>query len=273
MMNERDIERAAGEVLAILGMEAPPVEPFEIARQEGIALLPGEYDGCFDSRIEYRRMAKSGRFWLFYAKEAPPDRPPGRVRFSIAHELGHYYLHHHRQALMSGQSHSSQSGFVSAREVEQEADLFAAALLMPDSRFTAEVRKKSQGICSLDELVLMADTVFETSVTSTVRRSTQLNFEPCAMIISRGGQVIYCVSSEDLREMGMGWIRTATPVPSSSITGELLKTRESTGKTEGKGRVYPDVWFNARDRRPLWEEALILGRTGLVLTFIVVDED
>jgi hypothetical protein len=57
-MNEADIEREAEAVLLAHELSAVPVDPFHIARLEGVALLPGRYDGCFDGRIEYRRAGR-----------------------------------------------------------------------------------------------------------------------------------------------------------------------------------------------------------------------
>lgn len=66
-----------------------------------------------------------GEHWILYDE----DRPLDQLRFTVAHELGHCLLHH-----LDGQSslldaHSSFS--LDALLMEQQADLFAAALLSP----------------------------------------------------------------------------------------------------------------------------------------------
>src|SRR4051812_9187301 len=112
-MTVEAIERCANDVLAAHEIRSLPVDPFYIAQQEKIALLPGDYDGCFDGRIEFRGRGAGGRFILYYAQPQAGSRPAGRVRFSVAHELAHFYLPQHRAYLLSGVWHGSHAGFVS----------------------------------------------------------------------------------------------------------------------------------------------------------------
>lgn len=51
------------------------------------------------------------------------SQPPGRRRFSLWHEIGHYWLH-------AGTSYCGASTFLE-RALEREADRFAADVLMP----------------------------------------------------------------------------------------------------------------------------------------------
>lgn len=59
-------------------------------------------------------------------------------RFTLAHELGHYFIDQHRRGLEEGKvrSHGSVVEFESELPIEQEADTFAASLLMPRERFS-----------------------------------------------------------------------------------------------------------------------------------------
>src|SRR5258706_4580314 len=124
MMRASEIERLASEVLSGWGGKTPPVDVESIARDEGIALGPGSYGENFCGRIEFH--SDVSKFILFH-----PDldlvHNPARVRFSIAHELGHYFIEHHRELLMAGRAHNSTSGFICEDDIEREADEFAAA--------------------------------------------------------------------------------------------------------------------------------------------------
>jgi len=64
---------------------------------------------------------------------------PERQRFTIAHELGHYFLHH--------DSNSETDAIISFRgernNLEFQADQFAAELLMPPGRLKEEYKKLS----------------------------------------------------------------------------------------------------------------------------------
>jgi hypothetical protein len=271
-MTEADIEREAEGVLLAHDLGSPPVDPFHIARLEKIALLPGRYDGCFDGRIEYRRTSRQGRFLLFYAEPEPGLRPEGRVRFSVAHELAHFYLPHHRDYLLSGRWHGSRSGFVSERPVEREADQFAAALLLPRRQFMDRIRRKNFR-CDLSDLLHFADEVFHTSVVSTVIRYVQMDVEQCCVVLSRQGHTLFSLRSAEMKRIGLGWVERDSPVPSGSVTARLVRSAQDVGASRAEGTTESEVWFETGRRGPLWEEAMLLGRSGLALSFLVVDAD
>lgn len=69
-------------------------------------------------------------------------RSSGRRRFTIAHELGHWVLHCGGQAVGAQYCRSEDVGAHAAgREIERQANAFAAALLMP----AAAVREAAAG--------------------------------------------------------------------------------------------------------------------------------
>lgn len=61
----------------------------------------------------------------------PPMTSFRRDRFTIAHELGHYFLHYRRLNLTG----PADFGRGSRNRAETEANVFAASLLMPKDRF------------------------------------------------------------------------------------------------------------------------------------------
>ncbi|MDB5340071.1 MAG: hypothetical protein JWN70_5690 [Planctomycetaceae bacterium] len=268
-MSAVDIDNIVQDVLAAYDILSVPVDPLSIAREEGICLLPGEYDNCFDGRIECREDEGRLNFYLFYAEVRPVFRPESRVRFSIAHELGHYYLPRHREILLSGCSHSSHSDFVSDKNLEREADSFAASLLMPHELFVDEVRSRSGGYCTLKDLIELANHTFNTSITSTALRYAHLNFEACCVVLSRAERVLYSVRSEDMKSMGLGYVAKGVKLPKHSVTAKQLSVAPSRVEMSTlEGTVHSDLWFDSGRRIPLWEEAIRLGGTGLTLTFL-----
>jgi len=266
-LTDREIDEQAREILCSLDRWSLPVDPLAIAEEEQIELAPGEYSDGFDARIEYLRDVRS---FVLYYRSVGPGRTAGRVRFSVAHELGHYYLH--RDYLFAGHAHDSQSDFRSRDPKEQEADEFAARFLMPQELFVNEVRNFRQRNCTLAELCHLADQVFATSVTSTVRRYCQCDIEPCCVVISEGSQVKWAVSSEDMRRLGMGYVEFGQSLPRMSKTFYLRQAADGGNTTPVDGEVASSVWFSRPYRPKLWEEAMLLGRTGLSLTYLTVVE-
>lgn len=264
---DRDLEREANRVLQALDMWRVPVDPFAIAAEEEIETAPGAYGPKFDARIEFLPSVEA--FALYY-RQGGFGRSEGRVRFSIAHELGHFYLH--RDQLLRGDTHCSQADFRSRNPVEQEADEFAARLLMPESLFVAAVRQFRQRVCVLSDLCRLADTVFHTSLTSTVRRYCQCNLEPSSVVVSQQGKVKWAVHSEDMRRLGHGYIEAGRPVPRMSRTAALWSVlREGDQPEPVEGSVQASVWFERGYARRLWEQAMVLGTTGLVLTYLTME--
>jgi hypothetical protein len=264
-MTESRIEQLAEAILAERGLTEPPIDPFALAQQEGIRLAPGQYDNCFDGRIQYRRTPRGDRFYIFYAKENPPLRPASRVRYSVSHELGHYFLPAHRNYLLSGDWYGSQTEFLSARRPEREADWFAAALLMPRRSFISRVQR-IRGRCGLTELARLAAGVFHTSLTSTAIRYAQLNFAACCVVLSECGRMRFGVMSEEMKLWSLGWLGH---IPKQSVTGQVLAAQRNGRRVKTCGLVKADVWFPEAPAQVLWEEAKVLGHTGRTLTFLV----
>ena len=73
-----------------------------------------------------------------YVNAVEAQRSPGRKNFTIAHELGHWHLHHDASELGQGRFCRSDDVGGDARalreaiQLEREANRFAAALLMPE---------------------------------------------------------------------------------------------------------------------------------------------
>ena len=83
-------------------------------------------------------------FGILYATHIPSE---GFQRFSIAHELGHYFLDGHIDHILPKDGvHTSHAGFVSADPYELEADQFAAGLLMPSIPFKRALARQELGI-------------------------------------------------------------------------------------------------------------------------------
>jgi len=153
-----------------------PVDLVQVANQKKISTSFGAYGEGFDGMLEY----KDGRFHIFcnLDRVGGPDSP--RARFTLAHELGHYYIDGHRNLLASGgiPPHLSRCEFESSQLSEQEADLFAAHFLMPERRF----RKAGKGKATGFACILKLANEFGTSLTSTAVRYVSLNMFPCVLI-------------------------------------------------------------------------------------------
>jgi hypothetical protein len=263
-MRNREVEQKADDVLSAYQVHTGPVDVLGIAREEGIELAEGDYAESFCGRIEHHR--ELGGFVLFHPRIAP-SKNVGRVRFSIGHELAHYFLDHHRAMLMSGRSHNSTSDFICDEALEREADRFAAALLIPS--FALQQRLAQRGYMALREILVLAQE-WQSSATSAAIRYARFTKEACGIVVSQDGIVQFYQPSDEAKATGFGFLRKGASVPPGSRTSEIKETRIGVGIREGAGNA--EDWFPGRSQhRELWEEAFSLGGTGMVLTLLAVN--
>ena len=191
-VHERRIAGACSEAEALMSRLGPfqaPIDPIAIAGTERrlLRLCPGDYKDAFDGRLEY--LPRVGRFLCYYnTKYDRPDDPDHapRTRFSLAHELGHFFIEsHHAYLRAGGRPHSSKGEFLGSVTVEQQADAFAAHLLMPDRLFKPLA---NQGDPSVQIITTLAHT-FHTSLLSTTRRVIECSDFYCAAVAVRDGRI------------------------------------------------------------------------------------
>ncbi len=127
-----EIEQEAKKVLQRYGLYSLPTDPLGLAHKLGITVNNVEF---IDDSLSALIARKGETTRIFVAQ----SEPPYRKRFSVAHELGHYFLHlpgdgeivdkrihmYRGKALNGGDWDEGR-----AREIE--ANRFAAALLMPE---------------------------------------------------------------------------------------------------------------------------------------------
>ena len=93
---------------------------------------------------------------------------PPRRRFTIGHELGHWVMHRSgQQALFCRRTSVDERAVVPARDIEEEASAFSAALLMPQWLFVREHARCDGDVGELGR-------TFGTSAAATGRRVVAL---------------------------------------------------------------------------------------------------
>lgn len=161
----------AERLLAKLGRASVPVDVRAVANELGLTLIEQAL-----ADVSGLLMTGNGRA-LIAVNRTDVDH---RKRFSIAHEIGHFYLGHQFEA--GAHVHVDKGNFISARGAraaagvdpkEIEANQFAAALLMPSALVRAEVHKLTQGGPLNDLQVPKLATLFGVSDQAmTIRLST-----------------------------------------------------------------------------------------------------
>lgn len=248
-----------------------PIDPGAIvSAQPRLQLAYGHFGDAFDGLLEWR----DEEFWMYcnLARVGMPDNP--RARFTLGHELGHYFIDEHRNALTSGRTepHPSFSEYQSDELSELEADLFASHLLMPTREFELSMRKVQRGIAGM----LKLKEQFNTSLTSTAIRYVKSARFFCAVIKwNPDGYGWKWVSSEAFQGRYIRTVRRHEDLPRDSATRTVMGQQHHLGFEE-RGTV-ASTWFDFvrtgghRDSI-LVEQAISLGPYGFLTVLTSTSE-
>ena len=168
LAQERDpIEAIVQKARAIIldaveqGWSGPPFDPFQLAERLKISVLPR--DEVLDARLV--PSARGARI------EYNPNRPPGRTRFSIAHEIAHTLFPDYAAAIRKREQSSGDDW-----QVELLCNIAAAEFLMPIGSAT-ELENEAIDI----ENLMRLQKEFDVSSEALFLRIVKLTNEPCAV--------------------------------------------------------------------------------------------
>ncbi|MGH8414713.1 MAG: ImmA/IrrE family metallo-endopeptidase [Gammaproteobacteria bacterium] len=273
MTRDNPYSRSAGVAERVVrehGITALKVDPIAIAEKLGIEVMakPASSGGVSGMLIRV-----GNQFGIAYATHIDST---GFRRFSIAHELGHYFLPGHVDSVFAdGNIHESHAGFNSTDRYEMEADHFAARLLMPNALFSEALRHAGDGLAAVERL----SATCETSLTATAIRYAQCSHDPVAIIVSTSTRIDYCFMSKSLAEVkGLEWIRKGQPLPVGGPTHALNGQPDRVRRADRNvGTSDLQDWFGGPFSVEITEDVVGLGRYGKSLTVLhgieLPDED
>jgi Zn-dependent peptidase ImmA (M78 family) len=236
------------------------IDPFSIAENNGITYSFGDYADSFDGLLEWQQ----GRFHIYGNANRIRDKAYARARFTFGHELGHFYIDDHRQAMEQGAaSVACLTDFQSENAAERDADFFASHLLMPTERFISAARGVGAGSAALKKLADM----FGTSFSSTVIRYAQSNVSPVIAMLWTASTRRWCWSSSQFSELTNNWaFKDPSRLPRDSATVGLLDEPMSNPVARGTtlSTWFPRIRQGGRDDRIMMEDALSLGGFGVI---------
>lgn len=145
-----------------------PVDLELIAKLNGISVVPVKHIGAWDEDISGMITYEEGKPTIYIRKR---DTIP-RQRFTLAHELGHFFLHEGKRFRDNYASTSSSNYDVD----EVAANAFAAELLMPSLAVEYFITKEN--LKEVDELA----NVFKVSLKAMTYRLVNLGWLPSWVI-------------------------------------------------------------------------------------------
>jgi len=256
----RPAECEAEKVIESQGISELPVNPIDLARSINIEVKSeGNTKGV--SGMLLRKGEQYGIFYSTYIDNV------GFQHFSVAHELGHYFLPGHIDAVLGGGNiHRSHAGFISNDRHEKEADYFAANILMPTPLFTDAMKRAGDGFIAIKSLADLC----QTSLTATAIRYAQCTGDPVAAVLSSGNQVDYCFMSDSLKEMeGIEWLRKGAFLSKDTATFAFNQDKDCASRAEHtENTCNLQDWFGGSCDAEITEEVVGLGNYGKTLTVL-----
>jgi hypothetical protein len=227
----------------VLGPEHFPINVVELALQytaqrfpgDAITLAKGANLPGFDGAL-YRAPAGAVGWGIIYNNAIAS---PGRINFTLAHEFGHYLLH--RLAYPKGIECSAQDvarGDALYAQIEQQANCFAANLLMPLDDYRRQISPHDKA--DLDMISHCADR-YRVSLIAAILRWLGYTDRRAVLVVSRDGFILWSRASETALRTGAFFRTSGGPIeiPSTSLAAtqdQLVDARA--GLQHG-----PSVWF------------------------------
>ena len=188
---------------------------------------------------------------------------PGRRRFTLAHEIGHFLLHKHNSQGRFDTGHT----FAIWNEAgeEAEANVFAAELLMPDYLFKPRLKRQAPSFKNLDQLA----EDFAASRLSTALQYVHYCHEQVALVFSRNGQIVWSKSARDFP-----WAIRKGELSKDSGAGALAADNPNETGRMAPTPVYAWLTDFERDRdHDIMEESRVVSAYGGILSLLWAKDD
>lgn len=261
-----EAENTAQRIVEECGFTALPICPFEIAKRNDIHVEPKQSS---KPGVSGFLMRVGDMFGIRYAQHIQNE---GFIRFTVAHELGHYFLPGHPEKLFPNGNgmHESKSGFITNDPVERQADYFASALLMPVHQFREAVDYAGSGFAAIEKLAKQC----KTSITATAIRYASFTDDSVAVIVSSGERVDYCFMSDGIRDIrGITWIKKGDLLPNGTTRRFNRDPANIEEARREESTCNLDDWFDGAPDVEVNEDVIGLGSYGKTLTILHTDED
>lgn len=189
-------------------------------------------------------------------------RSTGRIRFTQAHELGHYILHR----LGRDSFECSDEDMIDLKQdevdIESQADSFASTLLMPLDDF------REQAATATFEMLGACAERYGVSLTAATLRWLSFTSQIAVLVVHRDGFVLWAKSSKAAMDAGAFFRTKGQPiaVPPASLAADPRVQRELHGE-----QADAKAWFpHAESGMALKEMKISADHYDFVMTLLVL---
>ncbi len=224
-----------------------------------ITLVEGDaFSDKFDGML--MKKPKKNEWGIFYNTNIANE---GRINFTIAHELGHYFLHmdsNNNDVFKCGEKDILTSFEAT---IEFEANTFASNLLMPNNDFREQIENQHFSF----DLMNHCCNRYETSLTATVSKWLSLTTKKAIAILSEDGGMHWAISNEKAFRFGKFFKtrKSYNEIPKESMAAlENFSWEARNGTRQKKG-----VWFNDEE---VMEYSIFSEEYSKTLTVLILDD-
>lgn len=193
MIRNRSSIKELAEIIALEYKEK--VTPLDkIIDDEGLSVFYDSYGtNTFDGMTFYDK----GNYYIHINTDLGNKKDTPKGRFTLAHELGHYYIDSHRIGLKNGllSPHPSRTNKKQFNQIEREADFFASCLLMPQERFSKDIYRQ---VFSLELIDLLKDE-YNVSRTACAFRFADIGNHDIMIVYGENGKIRWKHCSENFQ--------------------------------------------------------------------------
>ena len=234
----------------------------QIANDEGISTYYDDYEDTFDGMF----VIDSGIHHIHLNIARGNFKESGRGRFSLAHELGHYLIEDHHQDILNGKlrPHPSFQKNKQINSYEQEADSFAANILMPADIFYS----RCEGQKFQWSLIERLSTIFGTSKMATLLRFIKTTKHELFIVVSsKDGTIQWFNRNDEFPKMKHKFHR-GEKVPENALANEFI------GKVSEVVDIWPEDWFETwggKSERQMFEQCYYAEAYDRIITLLWYD--
>lgn len=181
----------------------------DLAMARGILVMDGKLDSAA------ARLVRSGDTGIVRVSHS--IREPGRRRFAIAHEIGHWELHKKQSQLLACTDEDMLARY-GVSPLEAEASIFAGSLLMPEHLFVERVNGRRPTPALMNELC----DYFGTTLTATALRYVETSSDYYVFVLSERNRIRWWRASDSFGEHEL-WIENKTTLPRNSAAARFFR--------------------------------------------------
>lgn len=214
-----------------------------ICADEGINIFIDDYGKCFDGMLVWDGIKFNIHLNTFKGNRLDTTRG----RFTLSHELGHYFLEAHNYAIKNGEvkPHPSNISLFHHEKMEVEADYFASCLLMPRERLRNFTGGKKFSLDIIKELAVS----FKVSLTAALIRFAEVGTHGILVTFCENNRIKWYCKSPDFPMIAHRFKVGEAPPPTSVLGESFLK---SDAQYTSVQNIDLEDWFYDRKGAPTW---------------------